>query len=126
MVACARCGTENPEGARFCSACGASLAAGESEVRKTVTVVFNDLSGSTALGERLDAESVRRLLGRYFDEARATLGTLRQVMKYAPWLNDAESQGFMSEAVELIEGARGRSQGSGVRDQKTRFNSTGR
>jgi len=73
MAACARCGTENPEGARFCSACGASLAAGESEVRKTVTVVFNDLSGSTALGERLDAESVRRLLGRYFDEARATL-----------------------------------------------------
>src|SRR5439155_23199497 len=64
---------ETPEGARFCSACGASLAAGESEVRKTVTVVFNDLSGSTALGERLDAESVRRLLGRYFDEARATL-----------------------------------------------------
>src|SRR5438094_8725420 len=73
MVACARCGTENPEGARFCSACGASLAAGESEVRKTVTVVFNDLSGSTALGERLDAEAVRRLLGRYFGEARATL-----------------------------------------------------
>src|SRR5438046_9142363 len=73
MAACARCGTENAEEARFCSACGASLAAGASEVRKTVTVVFNDLSGSTALGERLDAESVRRLLGRYFDEARATL-----------------------------------------------------
>src|SRR5207253_3224742 len=44
----------------------------EPEVRKTVTVVFSDLSGSTALGERLDAESVRRLLGRYFEEARAT------------------------------------------------------
>src|SRR3989454_6159982 len=73
MAACARCGTENPEEARFCSACGTSLVAGESEVRKTVTVVFNDLSGSTALGERLDAESLRRLLGRYFEEARATL-----------------------------------------------------
>jgi class 3 adenylate cyclase/tetratricopeptide (TPR) repeat protein len=73
MAACARCGTENPGEARFCSACGASLVAEESEVRKTVTVVFNDLSGSTALGERLDAESVRRLLGRYFEEARATL-----------------------------------------------------
>src|SRR2546429_7361545 len=73
MAACARCGTENPGEARFCSACGASLVAGESEVRKTVTVVFNDLSGSTALGERLDAEAVRQLLGRYFEEARATL-----------------------------------------------------
>src|SRR6266516_993296 len=73
MAACSRCGTENPDEARFCSACGASLVAGESEVRKTVTIVFNDLSGSTALGERLDAESVRRLLGRYFEEARATL-----------------------------------------------------
>src|SRR5437870_3666979 len=72
MAACARCGTKNPEEARFCSACGASLVAGDSEVRKTVTVVFNDLSGSTALGERLDAESVRRLLGRNFEEARAT------------------------------------------------------
>src|SRR5438874_2884819 len=73
MAACSRCGTENPDEARFCSACGASLVAGESEVRKTVTIVFSDLSGSTALGERLDAESVRRLLGRYFEEARATL-----------------------------------------------------
>src|SRR6266536_4800476 len=73
MAACARCGTKHPDEARFCSACGASLVAGESEVRKTVTIVFNDLSGSTALGERLDAESVRRLLGRYFEEARATL-----------------------------------------------------
>jgi hypothetical protein len=73
MAACARCGTENAGEARFCSVCGASLVAAQSEVRKTVTVVFNDLSGSTALGERLDAESVRRLLGRYFEEARATL-----------------------------------------------------
>jgi class 3 adenylate cyclase len=73
MAACARCGIENPGEARFCSVCGASLVAAQSEVRKTVTVVFNDLSGSTALGERLDAESVRRLLGRYFEEARATL-----------------------------------------------------
>jgi hypothetical protein len=73
MAACARCGTENPDEARFCSACGASLVAGESEVRKTVTIVFNDLSGSTALGERLDAESVRRLLGRYFAKRPAVV-----------------------------------------------------
>jgi class 3 adenylate cyclase len=43
------------------------------EIRKTVTVVFCDVVGSTALGERLDPESVRRAIGRYFDEARAAI-----------------------------------------------------
>jgi class 3 adenylate cyclase/tetratricopeptide (TPR) repeat protein len=38
--------------------------------RRTVTVVFSDLKGSTALGERLDAESLRTVLTRYFDEVR--------------------------------------------------------
>jgi class 3 adenylate cyclase len=42
-------------------------------VRKTVTVLFSDVAGSTALGERLDPEATRRVLGRYFDEARAVI-----------------------------------------------------
>ena len=37
------------------------------EVRKTVTVLFADVTGSTALGERLDPESLRRVMARYFD-----------------------------------------------------------
>src|SRR4051812_40142761 len=36
------------------------------EVRKVVTIVFCDLSGSTSLGERLDPESVRQMISRYF------------------------------------------------------------
>jgi class 3 adenylate cyclase len=40
------------------------------EARKTVTVVFADVSGSTALGERLDPEPLRRVMERYFAEAR--------------------------------------------------------
>ena len=40
------------------------------EQRKTVTVFFSDVSGSTALGERLDPESLRRVLARYFEVAR--------------------------------------------------------
>jgi class 3 adenylate cyclase/tetratricopeptide (TPR) repeat protein len=40
------------------------------EARKTVTVVFSDVSGSTALGERLDPEALRRVMERYFNEAR--------------------------------------------------------
>jgi class 3 adenylate cyclase/tetratricopeptide (TPR) repeat protein len=68
---CPSCGQENPAGAKFCNACGASLTvpASATEQRKIVTVVFSDVTGSTALGERLDPESLRRVLARYFDLA---------------------------------------------------------
>src|SRR5215218_5426034 len=35
-----------------------------------VTLVFSDLKGSTALAERFDAETMRAVLTRYFDEMR--------------------------------------------------------
>ena len=76
MSVCAACGRENPEDARFCSACGAPLSAGpepRGETRKTVTVLFADVTGSTALGERVDPESTRKVMARYFDAARAAL-----------------------------------------------------
>ena len=74
MRTCPTCGRENGDDARFCSECGAALAAaGVREVRKTVTVLFADVSGSTALGERLDPESFRRVIARYFEVARACL-----------------------------------------------------
>ena len=43
------------------------------EVRKTVTILFSDLAGSTSLGERLDPESLREVMGRYFDVMRAAV-----------------------------------------------------
>ena len=43
------------------------------EVRKTVTVVFCDVTGSTGLGEAHDPELMRRVLARYFDEMRVPL-----------------------------------------------------
>ena len=72
MRTCPACGVESPDGFRFCGSCGAALepAAAPREVRKTVTVVFCDVSGSTALGERLDPEAMRRTMGRYFEEIR--------------------------------------------------------
>jgi class 3 adenylate cyclase len=73
VPACPNCGRENPEGFRFCGFCKASIAGEESEVRKTVTVLFADVTGSTALGERLDPESLRRVMTRYFDVARTVL-----------------------------------------------------
>src|SRR5262245_31411505 len=44
-----------------------------SGARKVVTVVFADLIGSTALHERLDAESVRSLMGRYYEALHAAV-----------------------------------------------------
>jgi len=67
---CPSCGEENSDRARFCQNCAAPLTGTErsSEVRKVVTIVFADVTGSTALGERLDPEALRRVMGRYFDE----------------------------------------------------------
>jgi class 3 adenylate cyclase len=48
-------------------------AAAPREVRKVVTVLFCDLAGSTALGERTDPEALRALMTRYYDLARAAL-----------------------------------------------------
>src|SRR5256714_13200359 len=71
-MTCASCGAENPDRARFCLECGTELSAAEAplEVRKTVTVVFCDVTGSTALGESTDPETVRALLARYFERMR--------------------------------------------------------
>jgi class 3 adenylate cyclase len=41
------------------------------EHRKTVTVLFCDLTGSTRLGESLDPETLRALLARYFERMKA-------------------------------------------------------
>jgi class 3 adenylate cyclase/tetratricopeptide (TPR) repeat protein len=75
MPRCAQCGQENPDGFRFCGKCGVALAepAPTRETRKTVTLLFCDVSGSTALGERLDPETLRRVMRRYFEEISAVI-----------------------------------------------------
>jgi class 3 adenylate cyclase/tetratricopeptide (TPR) repeat protein len=70
VTVCASCGQENPEGFRLCGMCGAALVAPAPERRKLATLLFCDATGSTALGERLDAESVRELMFSYFHEMR--------------------------------------------------------
>ncbi len=41
--------------------------------RRTVTVLFADVADSTALGERVDPESLRGALARWFDTARSVI-----------------------------------------------------
>jgi predicted ATPase/class 3 adenylate cyclase len=73
-IRCERCQELTARPARFCRQCGAALPADEAaaaqEVRKTVTCVFCDVVESTALGERLDPEAIRRVMSLYFEEMR--------------------------------------------------------
>ena len=74
MPLCPACGEDNPARFRLCGYCGTALvAAPVQEVRKTVTVVFSDLKGSTSLGEHLDSESLREVMTRYFDVFKEVL-----------------------------------------------------
>src|SRR5436189_5026113 len=41
--------------------------------RRTVTVLFADVADSTPLGERLDPESLRRVMSRFFEEMSLVL-----------------------------------------------------
>jgi len=69
MVICPNCGEENPEKFRLCGFCGTALSppVAPQEVRKLVTILFCDLKGSTSLAETLDSESLREVMGLYFD-----------------------------------------------------------
>jgi class 3 adenylate cyclase/tetratricopeptide (TPR) repeat protein len=73
---CPACGSEQPASATFCSDCGIALredarraahTTDDRQERRVVTVLFADLAGSTALGERLDPEDVRELQGELFE-----------------------------------------------------------
>src|SRR5688500_16804314 len=71
---CPSCGSPAPPEARFCMSCGAGLDAPVSvrpppaealpEGRRPVTVLFADLSGYTAVVERMDPEAAKALVDR--------------------------------------------------------------
>jgi class 3 adenylate cyclase/tetratricopeptide (TPR) repeat protein len=76
MPSCPSCGRRFQAPARFCADCGVPLTVedpADREVRKTVTIVFSDLVGSTALGERLDPEPLREVMTRFYDTAAEVL-----------------------------------------------------
>ena len=116
MAACPACGTQNPEVAKFCSECGGPLWAPQlgpaDEARKTVTVLFCDVAGSTELGEHLDPESLRQILGRYFEAMRDVIerhsGTVEKFIGDAvmavfgiPAVHDDDALRAVRAAVEM-------------------------
>src|SRR6266511_1766369 len=85
MRTCPFCLEENSDRARFCQVCGAPLRqTAPEEVRKTVTVLFCDVVGSTRLGESLDPEALTRVMRGYFDRTKAIIerhgGTVAKVI----------------------------------------------
>jgi class 3 adenylate cyclase len=86
MLTCPICGTESPDRYRACGRCGSQLVADRppEEIRRVATVVTSDWKGSTALGERLDPESLREVQTRYFDAMRAVFeshgGTIEKII----------------------------------------------
>jgi len=122
MAVCAACGQANRPDARFCDSCGAALAAPElaRELRKVVTVVFCDVTGSTALGERLDSESVRKVMERYFAVARDVLerhgGTVEK------FIGDAVMAVFGVPSVHEDDALRAARAASELRGQLTTLN----
>jgi class 3 adenylate cyclase len=65
---CASCGRELAADFVVCPYCAAPVAppSPTREQRKRVTILFCDVTGSTALGESTDPEALRALLARYF------------------------------------------------------------
>src|SRR3954451_1480313 len=94
MLTCSNCGRESPDDFAFCPACAAPLRPADATegIRKTVTVLFCDVTGSTSIGEQLDPESLRHVMARYFDTMRAALerhgGTVEK------FIGDAVMAGF--------------------------------
>jgi class 3 adenylate cyclase/tetratricopeptide (TPR) repeat protein len=92
MQICPGCGEPNPPKFRLCGYCGTPLSAAPPalpvrEVRKTVTIVFCDLKGSTALAERLDAEAMHEVKERYFAAMAAEIA--RHGGKIEKYVGDA-------------------------------------
>ena len=95
MTVCPSCGTENPDGAKFCNACATPLEperAGRKE-RKFATALFADLVGSTTLAEREDPEVVQSIVGRTFDRLS------EEIARYEGLLEK-----FMGDAVLAVFG----------------------
>ncbi len=118
-MVCPTCGEENPERFRWCGSCGAELAAAAAPARKVVTLVFADVTGSTALGERLDAESVRWVMSGFFEIAKGVIerhgGTVEK------FVGDAVMAAFGIPLVREDDAVRGVRAAAELRDRARAF-----
>ena len=109
-ISCPACGRTNPPDGTFCDGCGQVLGQTahpsepesaafvlnppSSSERKHITVLFSDLSGYTAMSEKLDPEEVKEIMGKVFGEIS------KVVTKYEGFIEK-----FIGDAVMAIFGA---------------------
>jgi class 3 adenylate cyclase/tetratricopeptide (TPR) repeat protein len=97
MRACQRCGTENPDRAKFCLECAAPLTAADARIgeeRKVVSILFCDLVGFTASSEHADPEDVRARVRPYYRRLR------QEIERYGGTVEK-----FIGDAVMAVFGA---------------------
>ena len=96
LLHCLTCGAENHADARICGHCARVIAAEhpvQGAERKQVSVLFSDLTGFTALSERLDPEDTRQILASVFGAAAEI------VAKY-----EGRIEKFVGDAIMAIFG----------------------
>jgi class 3 adenylate cyclase/S1-C subfamily serine protease len=115
MTACPKCGCDAPDGATICPECGTELnPRRRGEERRTVTTLFCDLVGFTALSERHDPELVNAYLRRYYAAARRVIesygGTVEKFIGDAvvavfgvPTLHEDDPERALRAGLRLVD-----------------------
>ncbi|MBA2439299.1 MAG: AAA family ATPase, partial [Thermoleophilaceae bacterium] len=132
VVVCPACGGPNRPAAKFCGECGTALSGGATAragggpataaiapvaERRLVSVLFADLVGFTTLSESRDPESVRELLGRYFEVASDIIGRYGGTIEKfigdavmavwgAPTAHEDDAERAVRSALDLVEAVR--------------------
>ena len=96
---CPECQTEIPDNANFCLNCGYALGEKEQQPkpsfipdveRKRITALFSDLSGYTAMTEKLDPEDVKDITSNIFT------GVKDVINKYEGFLEKFAGDGVLA------------------------------
>ena len=91
-VSCHACGAGLRDGARFCDACGSSIAATDSHAEyKQVTVLFADVVGSMDIAAKLGPERLREIMTELFNRSSAV------VQRYGGTVDKFTGDGIMAE-----------------------------